>query len=82
MMKIQPIQFTDAPVLAVTLNVETGNVTDISVDCHWFLYDADGQYIDDGISTATDEDFVQIMADGAHAFVFIAQQKGLTIVNE
>jgi hypothetical protein len=77
MIQIQPYKATDKDILATQLEIHTENLTELTVDAVWFLYDDAGQYVNDGRMQLAEDDFIAYLSDNEYAIDYIINQKGI-----
>ena len=75
MKNIKPIEITNDNLVATQIEVKTGNNTDVSIDLHWTVYDANGGYVDDGIVSAVDDDLKSVLADDENGYDIVCREK-------
>ena len=80
MIQIQPYTTTDAQLIAVGLDVKTVNLTDVSIDAFWTLYDVAGNTIDEGSYQLAEDDFTAWQLDNGYAAIYIMKQKEIYAV--
>lgn len=79
MKKIQPYPTTDEQLVATSIDVKTDNITDVSIDAFWTLYDASGGMVDEGNYQLAGADFAAWQADKGYAETYVLNAKCCTL---
>jgi len=81
MKNIEPIQYTNEPVLATQLLVVSVN-DDLTSQCSfdWKLFDVNDTLVDNGILVCTGTDYSNWSGDNNYPYLFVVSQLNLTIV--
>ena len=77
MIRIKPYTTTDGDLVAVQLDVKEANISDVSVDAIWTLYDKDGNHVNDGRLQLADGDFVAYRQTTGYLEKYVMEVKGL-----
>lgn len=81
MISIVPYITTDEQLVATKLAVSVDNLTNVSVDAIWSLYDENDEPVDNGRYSLAGGDFAAWQADAGYAVTYVMQQKSLTALN-
>lgn len=82
MKNIQPIPFTDNGFTITQLDTDTANLTDVSIDILWYVYDEHDMLVDEGRIQIAGDEFAAYQADPInYPYNYVSLQKGLTIIN-